>query len=204
MQQYYISILWSIFLVYSLTLFSCKQFVASCYGINNDEYDINAIKSIVDEDGLNPNFVYYVDSSYYKLNKIDDYKFKRSGQPLQVLIIDSNDNLVNNFVNCDFQGFPNIDFNKNSNFDDSLFLRIDTFNNKWTFTIKDRIPFIKKLGIDNEDCTKHKGKRLYVFYSNTMGRQKRRLFNLVKETSENESFSIYYVNLDLFYNSISN
>lgn len=197
-----LSFLEFLFISISLILFSCKQFVASCYGINNEKYQINEIKRIAHEDGLDLDLLYYVDSSYYSLKKIDEYKFKRSGQPLQVLVIDSSDSLINNFVNCDFQGFPNINFNKYNSFDDSLFLRTNTFNNKWTFNIKDRIPFIRKLNINNKDCSSHRGDRLYVFYSNTMGRQKKRLFKIIKGISKNRSFNIYYINLDLFYNSI--
>lgn len=190
-------------LIQVLVLTSCNKLFLTMYGLNENNYNLSEIKKIAIEDEIDINYLYKIDESYNNLKLVDSDKFYKAHQPLQVLIYDSSNNYINEFVNCDFQGFPNIDFNKYNNFDDSLFERKGNYLNR-SFNLIERLPYITRIDSNNSYLKLENKMSIIVFYSNSMGRQKKRLFELIKKqkaTIDIKNLNIVYINMDLFLNT---
>lgn len=186
---------------------SCSNLLQSIYGINskvlNEDYSKDKVIAMALNENLDIDKLYYLDTAFLKLlsdtTKYSKLQIKNSIQPLQVYFVDSIGNDITYLLNCFYSGFPNINFNK---FGELEFfpIQIDTSRLNENILIEDRLFYIKKIKDNGEiDLYKNSKNKVIVFYSDLMGRQKRRLFKQIKDLLgkyDRQKYEVFYVSLD--------
>lgn len=193
-----------------LLFISCNKLLVSIYGIDAKAFNEDYNKDIVIKKGLEADLdvekLYYLDSAFLNV-LIDSTKYtkvqvKNTLQPLQVYFVDSLGNDLTYLLNCFYGGFPNINFNKYGELD-AFPTESDSSRLVNNVLIKDRVPYIKNIKTDNQiNLTENRKHKILVFYSETMGRQKKRMFKQVNVLFNKYDASVYeliHISLDQLY-----
>lgn len=206
-----------IFSLLAVFLSSCNSIMMSFYGIKNPqtisdneilyfaEKKINTTENLYKIDST---FVKYinsfsniVDTSWYcSINDTNQCKSKNRvqydlQQPIQAMYFDKKGKLISYFTNCYAGGFPNLNWNKDNNF--------ETFPPKSLANIHNDIiyneiyPYLKV--INNNQNENEVDYIIIVFWNKFIQRQSLRLINLIQKNAADKNVKIIYVNNNNFF-----
>ena len=188
-----------------LLLSSCGAMFTKMYGIKKvTKVDERRILKWGKKYNIPPEASYQLDTCYYidilsrDTTAAKKAQIKNHYQPLQALYYNNTQTLQSFHINCFAGGFPNINWNRNGNFDvfppkqqaplDSLLPLNIHFNYIHNLTTSDSLSY------QNTDYL------VIVHWSRMMGRQSKRFIKFVQNNSQlaqDESVKIIYVNNDL-------
>jgi hypothetical protein len=138
----------------------------------------------------------YVDE-VQKLDSLDSALAKNLLQPMQAMFFDSSGKLISYHINCFAGGYPNLNWNRNGNFD--VFPAKTQAPCDSLITLSWLLPHFKPL---EYPCVKMKDLNytVIVFWSRWTGRQSRRLVEYVQKNMKlapkETRIQILYVNTD--------
>ena len=146
---------------------------------------------------------YKMDSAYYEyLFSLDTLKFNTEihdhYQPLQALYYDNHE-FVSYYVNCYAGGFPNLEWNKDNDFDNfppKTQAPLDSI-----FTLNQHLKYLQPLNANPLNLSSFKNV-IIVHWNRMMHRQSKRFVQYVQgnaELSVNQSIKVLYVNTDSFF-----
>ncbi len=194
-----------LFISLSIFVMNCGGLFLKMYGMKKFRPLSNAeIRECQSDFGVDVNASYVLDTAKYFafLRTIDTNQFalaqKNHAQPLQALYFNTEGKLICWYVNCYAGGFPNLKWD-----------RIDTAFNSYppsqqapldTFLRLDKM-FTYMTDVDSSWTllAPYVGGTVIVFWNRWMGRQSKRLIELVKKNDPGEHVQVYYVNNDNLY-----
>ncbi len=155
---------------------------------------------------------YSLDTSYYNfLSNIKDTALRTArnnhSQPLQVLYYQNTANtfnLVSYHANCYAGGFPNLKWKRNGVFNNFIPQQQAPLDD--ILTVKNHFEYIRPLTGVQPFNTVEYDYIVLVYWSRFMGRQSKRLIQLVQDNAKlanNKKVKIIYVNNDNFFMHIS-
>jgi hypothetical protein len=186
---------------------SCNTLFSKIYGISNDIQICSnqEIVQIAEKYKISKLDIYKLDTTYYDFifSLKDPIIIKNHCQPLQAVYFDKNGKIEAFFINCYANGFPNLKWNENHDFDvfpptQQQGLIIDTLVNY--NKIKSYIKPIFESQINDDDFDYF----VIVFWSKAGGRQSKRLIKQIHENVKlakdnvklmfvnNDSYSVFY------------
>lgn len=193
-----------IYLIIALvSLSGCSAIMVSMYGINSPKkLDDKTIAKYAKKYDIPAKDSYKTDSSYYSYifsfdTTLYKQEIKNHYQPLQALYFDNQGELESFQINCYCGGFPNLDWER-----DSIFTEFPPKEQAPTdslislekmLTLLEPFPDSDEINIDGYDYV------VLVLWSRWMGRQSRRLIELVQENAKlapNKNIKILYANND--------
>jgi len=137
------------------------------------------------------NYLFSLDSAKFASAIHDHY------QPLQILYYDSNDSLISFHPNCYIGGFPNLQWNKNGKFD--VFPPISSAPLDTILPLKKHLLFLQPYSTTKIFNRTDYDYVVVVYWSNHMGRQSKRLVEVVKNNlalAKSKKIKVIYVNND--------
>jgi hypothetical protein len=185
------------------TLSGCSQLMLKAYGIKQTgTYQNQEIEKLCKKYNVPTSACYTLDTAYlsFLLKQNSLYtKDQRNNhlQALQVLYFNENGQLTSYHVNCYAGVFPNLNWNSTGAF--NTFTPTTTCPLDSIVSLDTQLKYIQPL-ISKSILTKNKI-HVFVYWNHFMGRQSKRLIELVKQNSQltnANNIEIHYVNNDNF------
>ncbi|MDR2840116.1 MAG: hypothetical protein LBV75_02465 [Paludibacter sp.] len=182
------------FYFFSLLLFtvlatSCESVFLKIYGvseINKVETVDNILKVAKSYNIANEN-IYELDTAFYKSLELQKDTsnagiIKNHLQPLQAMYFDKNGQMTAFYINCYAEGFPNLNWNQNNNFNvfppvQQIGLSVDTL-----ITFSKLQPYLTQISGNQQEIDGDYF--VVVFWSKAFGRQSKHLVEIVKKNIE--------------------
>jgi hypothetical protein len=184
-------------------LSSCSQLILTAYGIKQTgTYQNQEIEKLCKKYNVPANACYTLDTAYLGFLFQQDSLYTKDQinnhlQALQVLYFNENGQLTSYHVNCYAGGFPNLNWNRTGAF--NTFTPTTTCPVDSIVSLDTQLKYIQPL-VSKSTFTKNKI-HVFVFWNHFMGRQSKRLIELVKQNSQltnANNLEIHYINNDNF------
>lgn len=189
---------------------SCSKVLTKIYGMNepemqSDENILQAAKKY----NIEKDVLYKIDSTYFNY-VMENYEDPSKGclsnllQPLQALYFDSDKKLISHIINCRFQGYPNLKWNRNGTFD-TFVPSLDSTMQCEGLDYDDLLTYAKNISDTkniNDLQLEKSDYYVVVIWNIWMGRQAKNFIKQIKENallSEDSKISIIYLNSDNVY-----